>query len=329
MAGEEAKDISWEVNKPFHFVVAVDGSKGSRACYEDVCSLYRTGDQITIVTVASQKEKTHLKFEETPKAIKEYYENRCAGLFPKDKYAVAITIKAEGEDTSKALLTFLDKKLAISPDFLVVGFVGRKGSKTDPTVFGSVTDMSLRSAHMPAIISKNMVTAESNHLFVCVDGSDRAHLGVLLAMRFLRPKTGDRVTVASVEDLSDRLGAKGKFTTDSVTSKYTSFCAENPAATFRLLTKGKDIGVADTLLEAAEDDATHIICGVDGVGSHAAGKKDILGSVSDRIVRGSTCTVITVQGRHAIYESPFHTAGHAGHNETHAVGADGKGHSHR
>jgi hypothetical protein len=329
MAGEEAKDISWEVNKSFHFVVAVDGSKGSRACYEDVCSLYRAGDQITIVTVASLKEKSHLKFEETPKAIKEYYENRCAGLFPKDKYTVSIILKNDGEDTSKALLSFLDKKFTNPPDFLVVGFVGRKGSKTDPTVFGSVTDMSLRSAHMPAIISKNMVTAESNHLFVCVDGSDRAHLGVLLAMRFLRKGTGDRVTIASVEDLSDRIGAKGKFTTDSVMSKYTLFCAENPTATFRLLTKGKDIGIADTLLEAAEDDATHIIVGVDGVGSHAAGKKDILGSVSDRIVRGSTCTVITVQGRHAIYESPFHSTVHASGSETHSAHTDLKAHSHR
>ena len=304
-AGDE---VGFVVNKPFEYVVCVDGSKGSRACFEDVSSLYHPGDTVTVVTVAPEKDKVYLSPDEKPLAIKNYYGVRCA-RFGRDA-SVSIVTRAEGQDTAHALLAFLDKRK--TADFIVVGFVGRKGSKADPTVFGSVTDMSLRAAHIPAVISKNQVAADVNHFFAGVDGSERAHDCVRLALRLARPQRGDRVTVIFVEDPSDKAG-KGRFTPAAVEARYAAVAAENPHLAFRIVVRGKDQGIADSLLAAAEDEATHIIVGVDGVGHIAMGSADAarLGSTSDRVVRSATCSVICLQGRHGTYEDsvkPAHSA---------------------
>ena len=289
---EQNSTVPWNLHKGLHYVVCVDGSKGSRACFEDACCLYKPGDHITVVTVATQKDKAHLKYEEQPRNIKEYYESRCSGKFPKGATTCTIVVRQEGEDTPRALLHHLHTKI-VAPDFLVVGFVGRKGSKEDASVFGSVTDMSLRDSHIPSIISKNMVTPEQNHFFACVDGSDRAHVGVELALRLAR--AGDQITVATCEDFSDK--DKGKYATSAVEQRYASFCQAHPPAIFRTFPKAKGESVAEALIAAAEDCATHMICGVDGVGKHAEGTVHHLGSTSDRIVRGAICSVICIQNR--------------------------------
>ena len=283
--------------KPLVWVLAVDGSKGSRACFEDVCTLSRAGDKVHVVTVQSSKEKTYLPHDEQPKAVKEYYSARCAGHWSKDSYTVTIIDRKEGEDTPKALLSHLHRKVP-EADFMVVGFVGRKGSKGDPTVFGSVTDMCLRAAHISSVVSKNQASADTNHFFVCVDGSDCAHDGVELAVRLMRDT--DRCTVIFIDDPSNR-SSKSKFTAEVVEARYAAFATVHPQVLFRIVTKGREQGIADTLLAAAEDVATHIVCGVTGLGGLAAGK-DNLGTTSDRIVRGSTCSVICVQPKFSTHD---------------------------
>ena len=370
--------------KPLTWVVAVDGSKGSRATYEDLMSLSRRVDAVHVVTVAAAKDKAYLPHEEKPQAIKEYYETRLAGKFAKDRYTVSIIQRKEGEDTAKALLAWVNTKHA-DADFLVVGFVGRKGPKADANVFGSVTDMSLRAAHMPAVISKNAAAAEQNSFFVAVDGSDRAHEGVEMAVRLM--KEGDRTTIVHVDDPSDKKGGSGRLSAEAVEARYAAFTAAHPQASFRCVMRSGDLGVADAIVAAAEDSATHIICGVDGLGKTAEGKtaewvlatreafatrgppsasgaraggplatpppcmrnrgsraphsdppprsscppllptrtlpprRASLGSVSDRIVRGASCTVICIQGKHGTYTGGPEALSHA---QAAAGGAGGR-----
>jgi len=289
--------------KPLKWVVAVDGSKGSKATYEDLMSLSRRADSVHVVTVESAKAKAYLPHDETPQAVRDYYSARLAGKFAKDRYTVTIIQRKEGEDTARALLTWLHTKHE-DADFLVVGFVGRKGPKADAHVFGSVTDMSLRAAHMPAVISKNAAAAEQNSFFVAVDGSDRAHEGVELAMRLA--KEGDRVTILHVDDPSDKKGGSGHLAPEAVEERYAAFTAAHPQATFRCVVRSGDLGVADAIVAAADESATHIICGVDGLGKKAEGKSSddaSMGSVSDRIVRGASCTVIAIQRKQGTYAS--------------------------
>ena len=352
--------------RPLKWVVAVDGSKGSRSTYEDLMSLSRRTDVVHVVTVASPKDKAYLPHEEKPQSIKEYYEARLVGKFSKDKYTVSIITKKEGEDTAHALLAWVNAKHG-DADFLVVGSVGRKGPKADAHAFGSVADLSLRAAHMPAVISKNAAAAEQNAFLVAVDGSDRAHAGVELALRLM--KEGDRTTVLHVDDPADRKGGSGARSSEAVEARYTAFCAAHPQATFRCVVRAGDQGVADTVIAASEDASTHIICGVDGLGKLAEGKAGAdgecsasasasalslgararcahrahrespparrstplsfprtyaasIGSVSDRIVRGASCTVIAIQGKNETYVG-------GGPDAVHAVHAAGGGGSRR
>jgi nucleotide-binding universal stress UspA family protein len=299
-------------SKPMKWIVAVDGSKGSRATYEDLISLSRRIDAVHVVTVAAAKDKAYLPHDEKPQAVKEYYEVRLAGKFAKDRYTVSIIQRKEGEDTAKALLGWVDAKHP-DADFLVVGFVGRKGPKADAHALGSVADLSLRAAHMPAVISKNAAAAEQNSFLVAVDGSDRAHAGVELALRLM--KEGDRTTVLHVDDPSDRKGGSGSRGAEAVEARYAAFCAAHPQASFRCVVRAGDQGIADAVIAASEDTATHIICGVDGLGKLAEGKAGAdasIGSVSDRIVRGASCTVIAIQGKKDTYAGGAADAVHGG-----------------
>ena len=267
--GAAAAAAAAGANRPLKWIVAVDGSKGSRCAYEDLMSLSRRTDVVHVVTVASAKDKAYLPHEEKPQSIKEYYEVRLVGKFAKDRHSVTIITKKEGEDTAHALLAWVNTKHA-DADFLVVGSVGRKGPKADSHTFGSVADLSLRAAHMPAVISKNTAAAEQNAFLVAVDGSDRAHEGLELALRLM--KEGDRTTVLHVDDPADRKGGNGVRSAAAVEARYTAFCAAHPQATFRCVVRTGDQGVADAVIAASEDSSTHIICGVDGLGKVAEGK---------------------------------------------------------
>lgn len=175
---------------------------------------------------------------------------------------------------------------------------------------GSVTDVSMRGAHIPAIINKNTAVPDHAHFVTGVDGGEIAHACVLLALRLVKP--GDRVTAVHIEDLtaqpgpaaahSHSLAKISKFDSDEVEARYTSFAKEHPALIFKRVVKLPDHGVADALLAAAEE-ANYLLVGVDKVAKLAAGKgAEYVGSITDRIVRDSHCTVVVVQPKHGTYD---------------------------
>lgn len=51
---------------------------------------------------------------------------------------------------------------------------------------------------------------------------------------------------------------------------------------------------------AVEEGITYVLIGADGVGAYASGKKNMMGSVSDRVVRYARCTVIVTQPKAAV-----------------------------
>lgn len=95
--------------------------------------------------------------------------------FPKERYAVVQIRKEDGKTTREAICTYVNKA---GFDYLVVGMVGRKGPKLDPTILGSTADYSLRSAHCTSAIIKKP-TKGANKFVVGVDGSERAHKSVI------------------------------------------------------------------------------------------------------------------------------------------------------
>jgi nucleotide-binding universal stress UspA family protein len=64
-------------------------------------------------------------------------------------------------------------------NLLVVGFIGRKGPKADPTILGSAVDHNLRNGRCPILVIKTPVlrkdTPASSYLWVVlIDGSERS-----------------------------------------------------------------------------------------------------------------------------------------------------------
>lgn len=84
--------------------------------------------------------------------------------------------------TREQIMTLADGYRA---DLLVVGFVGRKGPKADPTILGSAVDHNLRNGRCPLLVVKvpalRKDTPSSSYLWlVLIDGSERS----LKAARF-------------------------------------------------------------------------------------------------------------------------------------------------
>lgn len=75
-AATSGAGVGDDVTKPLTFMIAVDGSLISRACFEVVSKLARRGDHAIVVHVADSA-KEYLPFEMKPEAITEYYERSC------------------------------------------------------------------------------------------------------------------------------------------------------------------------------------------------------------------------------------------------------------
>jgi nucleotide-binding universal stress UspA family protein len=179
----------------------------------------------------------------------------------------------------------------------VVGFVGRK---EDILVIGTAADYSLRSAHMSAVIVKRRTVLPSEVFVVGVDGSDRAHRGVELALQLRRPE--DTVIVLHVENPALECEETGKYHASAVAARYSTFCADKANCSFSSTQVHGAVAVADVIVDwAADHDATFIVIGADGVGAYAVGHEARLGSVSDAVVKKARCNIICIQERHATY----------------------------
>lgn len=82
-----------------------------------------------------------------------------------------------------------------APALLVIGSHGRTGPKEDPLVLGSKADYSLRDSPLPALVVKGPALAQAvpATFVVAVDGSDRAHGALQLALRLRRPADPVRI----------------------------------------------------------------------------------------------------------------------------------------
>lgn len=116
--------------------------------------------------------------------------------FPATAWKYVTVVKGPGLDTKGSLISFINRP-DVAADLLVVGMVGRKGPKSEPTLIGRTSDYALREAHMSSCVCKLHELPKESLFAIAVDGSDRAHLGVSLVEHLARPT--DRVIVVHVE----------------------------------------------------------------------------------------------------------------------------------
>eukprot|EP00500_Bicosoecida_sp_ms1_P006796 CAMPEP_0203829328 /NCGR_PEP_ID=MMETSP0115-20131106/63327_1 /ASSEMBLY_ACC=CAM_ASM_000227 /TAXON_ID=33651 /ORGANISM="Bicosoecid sp, Strain ms1" /LENGTH=314 /DNA_ID=CAMNT_0050738393 /DNA_START=1 /DNA_END=945 /DNA_ORIENTATION=+ len=275
------------------YAVAVDGSEMAHKAFLETVKLMNEDDYIQVIHVADNS-KAYLPYDLRPSSIQEAYETNCLTRFAPERYAVVKIRKEEGKTAREAICTYVNK---VGFDYLVVGMVGRKGPKLDPTILGSTADYSLRAAHCSSIIVKKP-TRGANKFVVGVDGSDRAHKSV--AEIISMANDDDEIVILNVTDADGEAGLKREYTGPVLREKYSKLAASAGArcpVSFVQVEQPRGQGVAAVLTEYAFDnDATYLVVGADGVGAYLAGRH-VFGSNSDRVVRLSRPSVIVTQDR--------------------------------
>jgi nucleotide-binding universal stress UspA family protein len=297
--------------RPLGYIVCADGSKLSR----DACELLRRlshvpGDTMTVVHVEPRELPEDTPFDKRASSISDFWATHAQPQYGK-YYLFKNVIKAENESSKTAVMSAAH---AIAPpqlsDIIVVGYVGRKGPKEDPTVLGSVSDLTLReTGGVSSLIVKRVPpSAECTTFCVGVDGSGTAHSAVLLSMRLARPSdrvvivhiTGDGEATSAAEE--DEGLKDGPFTTDAIAKVYTALAGGHPNTTFVLVPRRVGVEAPGTVssrfLAVAEDEGADIVViGVDGLSAKAAGMVAHVGSNTDAIARKAHCSVLTCHVR--------------------------------
>jgi nucleotide-binding universal stress UspA family protein len=290
--------MSSALTKHRHFAVAVDGSEVAHRAFNAALELMGAHDKLTVVHIADDT-KDYLARDLTPAGVRETYETELVPRLPEERRDVVIKHKKAGESSKHAMCSFVN---SAAVDFFVVGMVGRKGPKADPTVLGSTADYSLRQAHCSSVIVKHNPKKGVPEVFVVgVDGSAAAHIAFETAVEAMNP--GDKLVVLHVEDdVHGKAGGReGAHDSAEVEARYAKAVEAVDGASFRTVPK-RDGPVSATILEAAEDAlVTYLVIGVDGIGAYSRGQKAHFGSTSDRLARMARCSVIVAQRRGATY----------------------------
>ena len=208
-----------------------------------------TADHLTVVHVSDPaKDPASLPFDYRATSIEEYFRTRCPvsvllgtkvpgahvaacalsqAHFASAAWKYVNVSRAPGLDTRASLMSYLNSP-GVNPDLLVVGMVGRKGPKSEPTLIGRTSDYALREARVSSCICKLHEVPAESVFAIAVDGSDRAHLGVALVERLLRPC--DRVIVVHVEVSLWRVSAASSPRPPSMgPSAHSGLARERPA----------------------------------------------------------------------------------------------------
>ena len=301
---------------PVSFLVGVDGSEGAHLAFNSTMELFNkeSGDHIEVLHIFDQN-KAYLPFDLQPEYIRQQYE---IALLPIPDNQKSVTLFAKPEDTdyeSHKLVAHGTKALVCNyaneedwpdgvtshrkPDLLVVGFVGRKGPKSDPTILGSCVDYSIRSAACTSLIVKKqpVSSADGVHRFVVgVDGSKSSHHAFSECLRVM-----DRVVdeVSVVHFYTSNQTAQETARSADLIQQYNAALSEVGCKNGKAQLCEKQIGTSlgRALCDFAYENDCGILCvGADGMKAFIEGNaENHLGSVSDYCVKNSKCCVMVSQ----------------------------------
>lgn len=160
-------------------MVCHDGSKSScDALTECYGSLMKDHDTLTVAHVYNDEKEKYLKFDLKRDYIRGTSEAQCVSLGKRYFFAEREHHGNTAGDTIKSNLNDLAKERHI--DIQVVGYHGRKGPKTDPTVMGSAIGFLSINTCSPVLIVKdpidrvNVPDGSYNHA-LCTDGSKQSN----------------------------------------------------------------------------------------------------------------------------------------------------------
>jgi nucleotide-binding universal stress UspA family protein len=269
---------------PKKISVGVDGSEIAHIAFLCASYLRKPEDKLAVFHISSP-DKDYLPYDLQPSYIAENYDNLLISSIPKDRRSITITEKKKGQSTKGAVCEYINNAEE-KTDFLVVGCAGRKGPKSDPTILGSTTDYSLRSAHCSSIIVKKKMekfaTSEKRtkaKFMACVDGSDNSHKAYTEACRIAHD-ADDLIILHIYSAEQQDNNNDGTTKSDDIRKKY----GDLGRGEVKIVDKEGGSTIAQQILNVAtEEEVDFVVVGADGMSAYLNGMPQ-LGSVSGKLL---------------------------------------------
>ena len=163
-------------------VVLTDGSAAAHRAYQVGKAWAKDDDTLTVMHVKSDKDYTTDEFKSD--RIRARYDAELTGYLPEERRRLLTVHKSDTETTRASVAGWVNgcethaqpSLKHRAPNFLVLGFSGRKEPTRDPYVLGQVADLSLRSVACPCVIVKREPTPGPRKLKLFVCDADRCWL---------------------------------------------------------------------------------------------------------------------------------------------------------
>lgn len=139
------RDIDTHANrvmgkKDHNYLVCVDGSDTADQAFKTTCHLLKKNTKISMFHAFKNSELKNLPPMYTPDYIRNKYESQLISRLPESCYSFNWEERGSSESVLEALQTYISrlpydmnyKSDLDLPDFVVLGYVGRKGSKGQP-----------------------------------------------------------------------------------------------------------------------------------------------------------------------------------------------------
>lgn len=242
-------------SKASTFLCCVDGSDASDSAFKTTMHLRKKYDHICLFHAYSKEKSANLSPLYQPDSIRQRYESQLISACKRpyfsmhfeeryDRSALKVLqdlIALYSSTFSRDILPTLNR-----PDFIVIGYCGRKGPKQKPRVLGSTTDLALRSLPVPLIVVKRQSFASGPRQFVfAANFTEESKKGLDILLTLVSPR--DSLRVIFVRHTSDR-------TDDIADSQYYYFSNEltenGPTdSAFQILDVPDEITIAEAVVE--------------------------------------------------------------------------------
>lgn len=167
------------------FLICCDGSQFGDAAYKSAMHLRKPIDHVILYHSYTSSQNTMTPAYKMNE-VKLKYESQLIGSLTTDKYSLCFQERPE-EMSKLDALTNLSRDIlnhtlsgknipnmgSHEPDFIILGYSGRRSEIENAKVMGSATDIALRKIHIPCIIAKTVCPKDSKVYVACITNNER------------------------------------------------------------------------------------------------------------------------------------------------------------
>jgi hypothetical protein len=283
------------------FMVCVDGTTPGDNAFKVAMAMRRRIDNICLFHSYEEGTQSTLGTNLKSEVIKTKYENILIGALPTQNYSLRFTARHDGDPVRKHLVDLIHDILksektdegsqhfgGLVPDFLVIGYTGKKNEASERMVMGAATDVAMRSVPMPVIMVKTDMADGPKKFLLFVDNSPHSQTGleILLAIVGARDTIvclhlHKQITQMDHEEM-EAMGTTKKYFAEEL-SRY---APEGSKFEAQELSSEMDMTTSKQMVQIADEDIAPdflVLC------PHAESK---ITSVTEDVVKNTYCNII-------------------------------------